>query len=139
MVSYLHSTLFFLLIFISSPIWAAADYWQCAAHDDEKKQWLAISAYQRVATHKAFEACKKESRIPASCKTTNESCEPPENVDNNKQGWQCTALDLAAKAWASKVHSSKDDAALDAKAYCQEHSSTPDSCYINLLTCQRSP
>lgn len=149
------ATLFFSLIFITGSLWgnntmAENNYWQCTAYDSEEKQWIVKNAYERVAINKAFEACKKESRAPASCKATNESCDyfangtnsnrPKVSVNMNRTFsdamWQCTALDQMAKPWVGNPSSNKDDAALGAKAYCQQHSTVPDTCYINLLTCK---
>ena len=55
---------------------------------------------------------------------------------NNHVIWRCTALDQMAQSWVGHISANRDDAALDAEAYCQEHSSVPDSCYIDLLTCE---
>ena len=139
------STLLVCFMLCSNTLWANEDYWQCSAHDNQEKEWSAKSSYERVASNKAFEACKKESQVPNSCKPILESCAfSGERVDNEAllypqhegSGWQCTALDQNARAWVGKVHTNQDSAALDAKAYCQQHSSSPDSCYINLLTCK---
>jgi hypothetical protein len=130
------------VIMIAPPLWAnnstpnSDNIWQCTVNDSEDKEWVAKSAYERVAISKAFEACKKESRVPTSCKPAKESCDDSMNNENESKGWQCSALDQKAKSWFSKIHGSKENAALDAKANCEEHSSAPDSCYINLFTCK---
>ena len=127
-------------IMVIKPLWAnnpapnSDNIWECTVNDNEDHEWVAKSSYERVAINKAFEACKKESRVPTSCKPSKASCDDAANSSNNGIGWQCTALDQHAKLWFSKIHRNKDNAALDAKAYCKEHSSAPDSCYINLFT-----
>ena len=130
------STLLLSLLFIIKPACSDTNYWQCAVHDKENKQWEARSTYERVATNKAFEACKKESHVPASCKPIEESCEYSGNGKNTNRGWQCTAFDQMAKIWVGQIYRNKDDAAIDATTYCQTHSSIPDSCYTNFLTCK---
>lgn len=50
--------------------------------------------------------------------------------------WQCSALDQMAKVWVNNPYPNRDDAALAAKAYCQDNSGFPDTCYVNLLTCK---
>ncbi len=137
-----------LLLVLNSP-WAASNtapmtnYWQCNAHDNEKNQWIGKNPYARVATNKAFEACKKESRTPASCKAPQSTCEYIVNgvstgayALSDHSTWQCIALDQLAKTWVGDTHSNRDDAALAAKSYCKKYSTVPDSCYINLLTCK---
>ena len=141
------STVILLVIF--KPLLAYTDighvnnYWQCNASDREKKQWIGRGAYSRVASSKAFEACKKESHAPTSCISSEGVCEYyVHGVSTSVYGmnehaqWQCVALDQMAKSWESNINSNRDDAALEAKAFCHEHSSVPDSCYINLLTCK---
>ena len=111
-------------------------YWQCTASDGDEKQWVATGDYERSATNKAYEGCKKSSKLPLSCKVAKENCEAIINGVSTRPMWQCTALDQMAKAWPSSFYTHRDDAALAAKAYCQQRSSMPDSCYINLLTCK---
>lgn len=113
-----------------------SDYWQCTSSDGEDKQWVVNSSYERQAINKAFDACKKESRLPESCKTAHAACEAFVNGLSTRPLWQCTALDRFAKPWISNHYRHRDDAAIAAKAYCEEKSRAPDSCYINLLTCR---
>lgn len=132
------STVIYLCIV--NPLWAnnptdTTNYWQCVAQDKEGKQWVAKGSYARVASNKAFEACKKTSRVPSSCKAAQDTCDHYDDGMIKNPGWQCTALDRMAKPWSGRTYSSQDEAALAAKKYCQEHSSVPDTCYINLLTC----
>ncbi len=142
MHNYIIKTIFLALIFIINSSWATApdesntSYWECSAHDSESKQWDIRSIYERVASTKAFDACKKQSNVPLSCKTTRESCDYFAHGTSTRPMWQCTALDQKAKAWLGNVYTNKDDAALGAKAYCQEKSTVPDSCYINFITCK---
>ncbi|WP_133127790.1 hypothetical protein [Legionella nagasakiensis] len=111
-------------------------YWQCSAYDQENNQWIAKSPYERTAINKAYDACKKQSRAPKTCKTAKESCDAIVKGRNIRPMWRCTALDSMAKAWMSDIYRHRDDAALGAKAYCQQRSTVPASCYINLLTCK---
>ncbi|STX28931.1 Uncharacterised protein [Legionella beliardensis] len=110
--------------------------WHCIAEDGANRQWLAISNYQRSAINRAMEVCKKESHEPSSCKTSKANCDLFVNGISTKPAWQCTALDQMAVVWRSNSYSNRDDAALAAKAYCQENSGFPDTCYVNLLTCK---
>ncbi len=130
----------FSILFISPLSWAntmdSRDYWQCTTSDSEVKQWVGKSANQRIAANVAYDACKKQSRLPATCKAAKEACEHFINGMTNKPMWQCTALDQRAKPWVSNLYTNQDDAALAAKAYCQESSTIPGSCYINMVTCK---
>lgn len=135
------STLLLLLMGTIKPLWAESNnYWQCMAHDALKKQWEAKSSYERVAANKAFETCKKESKVPTTCTAVQDSCnyfgKPIVITPGSSEGaiWKCTALDSAAHPWI-KMSSNRDAAALSAKSTCVQHSSVPDTCYINLLTC----
>lgn len=133
-----------LCMLIIEPIWAN-NIWQCVAHDQQDKEWVGNSAYERVASNKAIEACKKESRRPVSCTVDDEACY---NFVNGKKlssaitregaSWQCTALDQKAKVWTGDSSIDRDEAAMTAKAYCQEHSKLPDTCYINFLMCKKT-
>jgi len=114
----------------------ASDYWECHVSDSADKQWLAQGSYQRIATNKAFEACKKQSEYPNTCKAANEACEAFVNGISTRPMWRCTALDQLSKVWRSAIYTHRDDAALGAKAYCHQHSGMPDSCYINLMMCK---
>lgn len=113
----------------------ANNYWLCAAYDGHDKQWQAKSPYQRTAINQAWDACKKQSAIPDTCKAAKEFCEAIIKGVSNKPMWKCTAFDQMAKSWVSDVYRQRNDAALGAKAYCQERSGVPHSCYVNLMTC----
>ena len=131
----------FLSMLIISPLSLANainsnDYWQCTTTDREDKQWVAKSISQRAAANTAYDACKKQSRLPATCKAAKEACEHFINGITDKPMWQCTALDQRGKPWVSNLYSNQDDAAIAAKAYCQESSAMPGSCFINMLTCK---
>lgn len=131
-----------LMLIVSTPTWAvsidetSSSYWQCSVFDQEEKEWSVKSAYEKVATNKAFDACKKQSTHPLTCKAAKESCDYFSHGLSTRPMWQCTALDEKAKPWVSNVYLNKDDAALGAKAYCKEQSSIPDTCYIHLDTCK---
>lgn len=125
-----------LLLLIPTGMQAASNY-ECSASDSTEKQWVAASPYKRLAINKAYDACKKESTVPSTCKTSREACEDFNDLGVSLEPqWQCTALDILAKPWVSNSYPKRDDAAIAAKAYCQERSADPDSCYINLLTCK---
>ncbi len=120
---------------VTQSLWADND-WQCTASDSENKQWVERSLYERSATSKAFDACKKQSHVPASCKADLGVCEGFEHGVSISPLWQCTALDQQAKTWVARSYANMDEAAIASKAYCVERSTDPDSCYINLLMCR---
>ncbi len=132
-----------LCMLIIGPIWASNE-WRCVAHDKEKNEWIGKNAYERVAANKAIEACKKQSSTPISCIVAHQSCAyfvEGKNVGTDPMSdsslWQCTSLDQKAIVWKGEPSESRDDAALAAKHYCEEHSAIPDTCYINLLMCRK--
>jgi hypothetical protein len=138
-------TLSLLTMFATLPLYAAetavpttesGSYYQCQSFDANDNQWVAKSAFELTATNKALEACKKESKDPKSCKTAKEYCEGYVNGISTRPMWQCVAFDQMAKAWKSNFYVRPDDAALGAKAYCQDRSALPATCYINMLTCK---
>ncbi len=114
---------------------APSVYWECITTDQTGHEWIAKDVYERVAANNAYDACKKQSDIPKTCKAAKEACEQFINGKSTKPLWQCTALDQHAKTWQSNAYANRDDAALAAKAYCQANSAVPGSCYINLITC----
>jgi|GEM_PF-1400737 len=134
------------LAFIALPSWANTlamtditdenNYWNCHAYDSQNMQWEAKSQFERAAASKAFDACKKQSHVPQSCKIATDYCDSIVNGVNTRPMWQCTALDQMAKHWVSQIYVQRDEAALDAKAFCQQHSGMPQSCYLNLMTCK---
>ena len=135
---------FFLITVLSLLPWLTmaetTKAWHCTAKDDNDKEWNADHTYERTAQNLALEACKKESPTPGSCKAPEDSCDyfGKEHLYGKKSKylWRCTAMDEKAKFWRGKPSHHKDEAALDAKALCQEHSARPDSCYVNLFTCR---
>lgn len=137
----LNAILFLNFLFISQGLRAEtisplSNVWRCTAHDAANKEWIINSGYEITAINRAFDACKKESTLPSSCKTSKESCEVFVNGVSTRPMWRCIALDQTAKEWSSNVYSQRDDAALAAKAYCRQSSSVPDTCYINLIACK---
>ncbi|KGP64403.1 hypothetical protein EP47_11565 [Legionella norrlandica] len=120
---------------LSAPVISKSSYWKCVTHDKANKQWVANSPYKRVAMNMAFAACKKESEAPASCKTSDSSCEGFINGVSTRPLWRCTAIDLAAQPWESNLYPYRDDAALAAQAFCKEDSTLPETCYVNMVTC----
>ena len=125
----------FPLTLFAHPLAGTADSWTCHAEDSTNKQWAGAGSFERVATNKAIEDCKKQSEFPATCKTSKESCEAFINGATTRPMWRCTALDQFSKVWRSAIYTHRDDAALGAKDYCKENSSMPDTCYINLMMC----
>jgi len=132
----------FILILFAPPLFAAKvlegvnDYWKCVVYDSKQTQWAATSTYRLSAINKAYEACKKQSAVPSSCKAAKENCEAYINGMTTRPMWQCMALDFEANPFFSNIYRKKYDAALAARAYCKENSELPDSCYINLITCE---
>lgn len=121
---------------VSSASALDGNYWQCTTEDKTLKQWTAKSVYQKVAINISFDACKKQSVVPLSCKAAKASCEGYIQGVNTSPMWKCTALDRTAIPWQSNFYSHRLDAALAAKAFCKENSSVPDTCHINLVTCR---
>lgn len=115
---------------------ASGNFWRCSANDAEHREWIFDSSYEISAINRSFEECKKQSNIPASCKSSKESCEMFLNGLTTRPMWRCTALDQMAKVWLSNIYKQRDDAAIAAKTFCQQGSSFPDTCYINLMTCK---
>ena len=130
---------FFALLSMPSLTFAASievgDYWQCNTHDNSYKTWSARNSYQRVALNLAYAACKKQSQNPASCVAATTDCEQYINDTSTKPIWYCIALDSAAIVWKSNYYTKIDDAALAAKAYCQDKSSVPGTCYVPMVAC----
>ena len=133
MYKYIISGLIALFI---NPAWAEDSYWQCSAHDVYGKQWIINNLYEQVATNRAFEACKKQSETPTSCKAPKDHCEYFSNGLSTRPMWRCMALDLMSKMWKNNPRPDRDEAALEAQAICKAHSPMPDTCYINLMTCK---
>lgn len=125
--------------FIPSRLYCPNDekgsYWKCVTYDKANKAWTAQSSYRKVAINVAFAACKKESQLPATCKTSISNCEGFINGVSTRPMWRCTAIDITAQPWESNFYSNRDDAALAAQAYCKENSTLPATCYINMVTC----
>jgi hypothetical protein len=132
---------FWLLFVISLPFTVCAEplisgnYWQCITTDRTNKHWTAVSIYQKIAQNFAFASCKKESTTPTSCKTSRQHCEQFIDGVSVQPMWECLALDRTAAPWRSNRYSNRWDAALGAKAYCQQKSVVPGTCYVNLVTC----
>ncbi|KTC93518.1 hypothetical protein OQJ18_04035 [Fluoribacter dumoffii] len=130
---------FLLVLGISASSFAApiieGDYWQCATHDANNTKWLSKNMYQKVALNLSYAACKKNSQIPATCKTTRSSCIQFIDGINVMPMWQCTAFDREALPWRSNLYANREDAALAAEAYCKQKSPVPYTCFINVVTC----
>ena len=143
MNKYVIAALLFSGVLTNKLVWAADDDnyrektdWQCTAFDKDQVTWIHKSVYQLVAMSKAYDACKKLSRYPASCKIVKEECEVFVQGVTTVPLWRCTALDQMAKPWISQAYRLRDDAAIAARDKCKLSSAMPDSCYINLLTCR---
>ena len=124
------------ILLIINPVWAEDSYWQCSAADSKGMQWVVNHIYEQVASNKAIEACKKQSPAPASCNSLKDNCDYFSNGLSTRPLWRCTALDLMSKTWRNNPRPNRDEAAIEAKENCERHSSMPDTCYINLLTCK---
>lgn len=133
--------IFMLSLFLSQAIVAAEtmqddnSYWTCSVYDSTENKWSDTSNYRRVAINKAYDACKKASKDPRSCKPAIENCEAFVDGMSTRPMWRCTALDFNAEAYQSNIYFDKYDAALAARAYCKDRSSQPGTCYIHTLTC----
>lgn len=112
-----------------------SNYWQCSTRDNTNLVWTAKSPYQKTALNLAYDACKKQSSSPVSCKTSKSACEAFIQGVSTRPLWRCVALDREALAWKSNYYSNRIDAALAANAYCKDNSAVPETCYINLVTC----
>ncbi|HHX8387406.1 TPA: hypothetical protein ACVO2F_000213 [Legionella pneumophila] len=119
----------------TAPMMKKGSYWKCVTYDKANKAWTAQNSYRKVAINVAFAACKKESQLPATCKTSISNCEGFINGVSTRPMWRCTAIDITAQPWESNFYSNRDDAALAAQAYCKENSTLPATCYINMVTC----
>jgi hypothetical protein len=113
-----------------------SSYYECAAFDNAYNKWVAQNSYERTAINKVLGDCKAISPDPKSCHVAKEDCAAIINGINTRPMWQCVALDLVGRDFKSTIYTQRDDAALGAKAFCIEHSGMPESCYINLLTCE---
>lgn len=134
--------LYFVLFLLTTTLAFAApqtDFWQCTATDPSNQTWTAQHQYQQAAINQAFEQCKKLSHTPESCSISKSACDFFANGTNTTSLWQCTALDKMNKTWKSRLYRNRDDAAIAARAYCEQKSGMPDTCYVNLLTCKTTP
>ncbi len=114
----------------------SANYWQCLLVDADNKEWSAQGNYKLMALNRAFEACKKQSIIPNSCKISAANCEAFFQGKSTRSVWRCQALDRNGDSWFSNSYANKDDAALAAKAYCQDNSKIPETCYAFPFICR---
>lgn len=115
---------------------APSDYWMCRATDFDQKVFIGDSQYQRTALVQAISQCKKQSRIPSSCKASSENCDGILSGSMKRAVWQCTSLDTLANYWHSTIAKTDIEAALSAKAICQSQSAVPETCYVNMITCE---
>ena len=114
---------------------ANGDSWQCISRDSSKQEWTANNAYQKVAMNLAFDACKKQSTNPKTCKASEEDCEGFHLGLSTRPYWYCVALDEEGSPWKSSYYRTRDDAAMAAKDYCRNNSSAPETCYMDFVTC----
>lgn len=110
--------------------------WHCTVQDGEDKEWVGIHYYQRAALNIAYDECKKSSQLPQSCKATSSNCDSYVDGFSTRPLWQCGALDKMAMFWKSDGYRRADDAVLAAKAFCQDRSAMPETCYTTLLMCK---
>jgi hypothetical protein len=109
--------------------------WVCNATDGDKKTWSINHTYQRAAMGLAIDACKKQSRVPLTCKMRESNCDYFINGISTKPMWQCQALDRKGEPWKGLLKPEREEAALSAKAICKENSAIPDTCYSYVFTC----
>lgn len=136
LLAIIYGSCFFLLQSANAAPMLGANYWRCSAYDAQNKEWVGQSDYQLTSLNRAYEACKKQSQVPATCKTSKEDCDSIVDGISTRSMWRCVALDLAANAWPSNIYDQAGDAAFAAKAYCQANSSLPETCYVYLFTCR---
>lgn len=125
------------VFFIQQNQAAPLNSWSCLTRDMENKQWIMTSNYGLAAMNKSFDACKKESNFPNSCKVIKENCDLYLQASVLQTQWVCTALDAQSNPWPGTGSSKQDEAALAAKANCRRNSLIPETCYINLITCKK--
>lgn len=140
MKSFIRSSSLLILFFHSIVLFAdnpelAGDYWQCLVQDAAGKEWSELSSYKLAAINRALDNCKKQSAFPETCKSSQANCEAFIDGHSTRPMWRCMALDFMGNPWYSNLYRQSDDAALAAKAYCRDNSESPDSCYINFITC----
>ncbi len=134
----MNKSLILLINLLLYSIYASAytgSYVLCTTSDGQDNQWSAVSTFERAAINKAYDDCKKQSSIPDTCSSSLSACETYVNGVSTRPLWQCTALDHTGHRWKNEPSAHRDDAALGAKAFCQQRNGSPDSCYVNLLTC----
>lgn len=130
-----------LILFIFTPLIGFTmpsndtTYWVCKTMDNNNLEWIVKNKYKKIATNLAFDACKKQSKNPKSCKTSANDCEGFQNGFSTKPLWQCSALDKGTGLWKSNYYAHRDDAAIAAKDYCKTQSTIPETCYVNLIGC----
>lgn len=112
------------------------NYWECEAHDKASQTWTNRHYYQLSALNKALAACKKSSTVPKTCKTSRADCDHIVNGRSTRPLWQCSSIDSQGVSWKSNLYPQRDDAALAAKAYCQQNSKKPSTCLVEFLTCK---
>ena len=71
--------------------------WQCMVTDGDKKSWVGHGNFERSAVSHALESCKKESNLPATCRSGGDGCDYLVDGVSRLPAWQCTALDDRAQ------------------------------------------
>lgn len=131
----LMTSLFCCTLVYAVSAWDKTSYWQCTIRDGANNQWTSKNSYQKSALTIAYDACKKQSKAPLTCKASISDCELFNKELSTKPSWRCTALDMNAQGWWGHSYAQGDDAALEAKANCRQKSAIPDTCYTNMVTC----
>jgi hypothetical protein len=119
----------------AEPIDPKSTFWQCSIQDGAQLQWTSQSTYRKIALTLAYDACKKNSQSPASCRMRRIVCDHFIAGINISPMWRCAALDREANLWRSNLYPHREEAAMAAKAYCAHNSDIPRTCYVNLITC----
>jgi hypothetical protein len=112
------------------------NYWQCYTQDVDNLQWTVSNSYKLLAINQSYAQCKKASRYPKTCKSAKSACELFINGMTTRPMWRCPAFDQTARVWLSNIYANQDNAALAARAYCQQASSVPDTCFTNVIACK---
>lgn len=128
-----------ILISITGLNFASSNEWHCLIIDSDNKPYEASSDYKQTALNRAFEACKKNSQDPATCKLAQSRCVGGNQVNGSpdiQQVWRCSALDNQAVLWKAESSAGPDRALLRAKARCMRESPVPLTCYAYHMFCK---
>ena len=135
MRNYIKLTALLLVLANNHAFTASQTSWKCISHDNSNTSWSTTNHYKKVALSLAFEQCKKQSYQPASCRIQAEDCHYYSDGRDTTPMWQCTAVDEEAEGYTGTAYPNRIDAAFGSMAHCKQMSSSPDTCFINMITC----